>query len=105
MGTAAATARAMRDLPSALQVFALLVCNVLSRRAGHPHAAVKARQQALVGQALHIAAHGLQGDPQGVGQLLHRDGAVGLNDGKQFELSGVGLHAVFLSESSGTARL
>ena len=40
--------------------FALRIGHVFHRGARHPHAAMKAREQPLVGQALHIAAYGLQ---------------------------------------------
>ena len=74
----------------------VLVGDVLYGGAGHPDAAMEARQQALVGQTLHITPHGLQGDAQGLGQLLHRDGALCLDDREQSQLSGVWGHCVFV---------
>lgn len=42
--------------------------------------------------ALHIAAHCLQRDPQGVGKLFHRGGFARTHFFKQLELAGVGVH-------------
>ena len=47
-------------LPSAFRCWRCAVGDVLGRRARHAHAAVKARQQAGVGQQLDVAAHRLQ---------------------------------------------
>jgi hypothetical protein len=61
LGTAAATSRAMRILPSALRFSRCLWAMFSIVELGHPHATVEARQQAFVGEPLHIAAHRLQG--------------------------------------------
>jgi hypothetical protein len=73
--------------------FALRVCNVLDGRAGHAHAAVKASHQALFGQALHVAPHGLQCDAQGFGELFDGDGLALPYFIEQQELAGIGVHA------------
>ena len=59
-----------------------------------PDAAVEAAEQAVVGQALHVAAHGLQGHAQLLGQLVHGERALGLHGMQQQQLSGVGIHKV-----------
>ena len=53
---------------------------------------MKAGEQARFRQALHIAAHRLQRDPQGVGKLFHRGGFARTHFFKQLELAGVGVH-------------
>ena len=60
-----------------VQHLALGVGQVLHRSAGHAHATVKTHQQACIGQFLNVAAHGLQRDAQGFGQMLHRGGLAG----------------------------
>jgi hypothetical protein len=55
----------------------------------------------LLGQALHVAAHGLQGDAQGVRQLLDRGGALGLHHSEQGQLAGVGTHGLVLRQKGG----
>ena len=64
----------LRDAGLAIgaEAFALLVRNVFSGRAGHPHTAVKAGEQSSVSQSLHVAPHSLQGDPQVFRQLFNR---------------------------------
>jgi len=76
-----------------MQGFALRVGQVLHRGAGHAHAAMKAREQARFGQALHVAAHRLQGHAQGFGQLFDAGGFARAHFFKEQELSGVGIHA------------
>jgi hypothetical protein len=61
---------------------------------------MKACQQPLVSQALHIPADGLQRHTKGICQLLDRDRALGPDGAKQDELSGVWIHRRFLSEMS-----
>jgi hypothetical protein len=53
---------------------------------------MKARQQAGLGQALDIPANGLQGDRKGFGQKLNGGGTLGLHQGQQLGLSGIGIH-------------
>ena len=56
-------------------------------------AAMKAREQALLGQALHVAPHGLQGHAQGLGQLLDRGRLALAQLFQQLDLAGIGVHA------------
>jgi hypothetical protein len=56
-----------------VEAFALAVREVFNGRARRPHAAVESRKQASLRQALHISAHGLQGDTQRFGELLDHD--------------------------------
>ncbi|GAO25299.1 hypothetical protein ALISP_5119 [Alicycliphilus sp. B1] len=53
---------------------------------------MKARHQALLGQALHVAAHGLQRHAQGLGEMLHAGAAVLADMGQQLELAGIVVH-------------
>jgi hypothetical protein len=55
-------------LGAVVELLALAVGDVLGGGAGHPHAAVKARQQAGFGQQAHVAPHRLQGDAKTLGQ-------------------------------------
>ena len=68
-------------------------------RAGHAHAAVETREQAFIRQALHVAAHRLQGHAQGLGQLLDGGAAAGLHFLEQLQLTGVGVHAPTLKRT------
>ena len=53
---------------------------------------MKAGEQARFRQALHIAAHGLQGDAQGLSELFHRGGFARTHFFEQLELAGIGVH-------------
>ena len=75
-----------------MQRFPLRVADVLGGRTRYAHTAVKARQHAFVGQALHVAPHGLQGDAQQVGQLFDRGGPARAHGFEQLELTRVGVH-------------
>jgi hypothetical protein len=66
---------------------------------------VEAREQAIVGHALHIAAHGLQGHAELFGKLFDRDRALTLYLGEQGELSGVGFHGVIVFRVSRVSTL
>ena len=80
------------------QRLALAVGNVLGGRAGHAHAAMKARQQTRFGQTLHITAHGLQGDVEFFCQKLNRGRTLLLNKFKQQGLAWVGGHELVKKE-------
>ena len=67
---AAATARAMRALPSALSAWRWRWAMFSMVELGAPHAAVEARQQAGVRQPLDVAPHRLQGHAELVGQFF-----------------------------------
>ncbi|MNU05382.1 hypothetical protein D3C72_2501680 [compost metagenome] len=54
---------------------------------------MKAREQAGLGQALHVTSHGLQGHAQGVCQLFHRGGFARADFFQQQQLSGIRIHA------------
>jgi hypothetical protein len=77
-----------------MQPHALLVRDVLGGGAGHAHAAVEAREHAVLRQALHVAPHRLQGDAQLFGQLFHRGRTAFAHDVEQLELPGVVVHEV-----------
>jgi hypothetical protein len=54
---------------------------------------------------LYIASHGLQGYAQCLCQLLHSDGALCPDDREQGELSGIGVHGVFVPRIAGAVGL
>lgn len=85
----------LRDARLAFGVerLALGVGQVLGGGAGHPHAAVKTRHQPEVGQALDVAAHGLQGHAQGVGKFFHGGRTAQADLFEQQQLAGIGVHA------------
>ena len=74
-----------------VQGLALAVGDVLGGAGRQPHAAVKARQQAGVGQQLHVAPHRLQRDAETLGQGLHRGRALGAHGLQHTGLAGVGV--------------
>ena len=88
------TETAPSDARLALRVqrFALLVADVLGGGTRHAHAAVKAREQSLVGQPLHVAPHRLQRDAQHVGQLLDGDRAARAHGIEKVDLARIGIH-------------
>jgi hypothetical protein len=75
-----------------LHGLALAVGDVLGGRTGLPHAAMEAREQAGLGQALHVAPHGLQRDAEALGQGLDGLGAVGAHFVEQLGVAGVEVH-------------
>jgi hypothetical protein len=75
LGTFAAMARAMRSFPL-VQVFALGGDRCSQWWSWAPARRHESAQATFVGQALHIAAHGLQRDAEFVCQLLNSDRAL-----------------------------
>ena len=77
-----------------VQRFALLVRQILHSGAGNAHAPMKAHQQPGFSQALHIAAHGLQGHAQGVGKVLDGGRLASAYFLEQQQLAGILVHTV-----------
>ena len=75
-----------------VELLALAVGDVLGGRARHAHAAVKARQQAGVGQQPDVAPHRLQRDAEVLGQRLDRHAAEQAHLLDQLDLARVELH-------------
>ena len=50
---------------------------------------MKTRQQTGLGEALHVAAHRLQRNFQGLGELFDSDGAARADHIEKFELPGI----------------
>ena len=82
-----------------VQRLALRVRDVFHRGSGDTHPTMKTREQAFVGQTLYVAPHGLQGDAQGLGELLHRSGLARVHFFEQEELSRVGIHTTTLNRT------
>ena len=79
-----------------VQRLALRVAQVFHGRGGDANAAMETAHQPLLGQALHVAPHGLQRHTQRLSQLLHRGGLAGAHLFKQAQLAGIGVHGVWL---------
>jgi len=75
-----------------LHGLALAVGDVFGGGAGQAHAAVKTREKTRLGQALHVPAHGLQGDAEALGQGLDGLWAVGAHFVEQFGVAWVEVH-------------
>jgi hypothetical protein len=67
------------------------VAQVLGGRTRHPHAAVKARQQARFGESLHVTAHRLQRHARQFGQLLDGGRAARAHGFEQMKLAWIGV--------------
>src|SRR5439155_5205708 len=81
-----------------VELLALPVSNVLDRRAGQPHAAVKAREQARILQHLHVAPYRLQRHAELVGQRLDRDRAASAHLLEQQGLAWVRRHVAAVTD-------
>lgn len=75
-----------------MQYLALGMGQILHGGAGYAHAAMKAHQQAGIGQLLDVAAHGLQRHPEDFGQLLYRGGLAGADFFDKLQLAWIAVH-------------